>query len=58
VPEESALIPDLPHFHAWNCAEVENQESRVATIETPEAVAALFDIEEQPGVAVHHDAVR
>ena len=37
--------------------EVEDQEARLAAVEEAEAVAPLLDVQERPGVAVHHDRV-
>ena len=55
--EEAALVPDLPGLDARDPAEVEDEEARLAAVEEAEAIAALLDGEEGPGVAVDHDRV-
>src|SRR4029453_7477572 len=55
--EEAALIADLPDLDAADLVEVEDQESRLATVEEAEPVAPLLDDLERPGVAVDHDRV-
>ena len=37
--------------------ELQNQRARIAGVQEPEAVAALLDVEERPGVAVDHHRV-
>ena len=55
--QEAALVADLPDLDARDVAEVEDQEARLAAVEEAEAVAALLDGLERPGVAVDHDHV-
>ncbi len=38
-------------------AKVQNEETRLATVEETEAVALLLDVQVRPGVAVDHDGV-
>ncbi len=52
--QEAALIADHPHFYAWDLVEVQDQEARLAAVQEAQAVAALLDGLEGPGVAVDH----
>ena len=54
--QEAALVADHPHLDAGDMVEVQDQEARLAAVQEAEAVAALLDCQERPGVAVHHDA--
>ncbi len=55
--QEAALISNLPDFHTGDVSKVEDEETGLAAIQEAEAVAALLDVQEWPGVAVHHDHV-
>jgi len=55
--QQAALVADLPHGHAGEVAEVEDQEARLAAVEHPEAVAPAFDLLVGPGAAVHDERV-
>ena len=55
--EEPAFVADRPHLDAGNLVEVDDEEPGLAPVEQAEAVAALLDGQERPGVAVDHDHV-
>ena len=55
--QEATFIADLPHFHARDLVEVQDQEARLAAVQEAQAVAALFHGLEGPGVAVDNDHV-
>ena len=55
--EEAAFVADRPHLDAGDLVEVEDEEAGLAAVEDPEPVAALFDVQEWPGVAVDDDHV-
>src|SRR5215207_151637 len=55
--QEAAFIADLPDVHAWDVSKIQQQETRVASIQEAESITSLFNCLEGPGIPVHHDRI-